>query len=445
MSYNLHKIAGIIQNIMNNTKEGMVGSEGYQCVKTLSGAGSTIRIKGEGIDFTGKMPDDAPPAVSIVNEGCDALTDVVREVLQDPQLREKVGQKAVEEQIANFVQKHFGKPLAGEMAEVIKEEILKPLRSDIRPWNFIVPVVNLVVKTPLAIGPIRFVPEVTPIVDATRFLMDHTFGGSPFSQELSCATMLKVIYNATNMSPAFAYVRIDAHPKHCEIRGCAVAELGINLLRSFTHVFYNHDQLVRFGLPSEVQNGLWWSLSLGLDEKHMFQAATAQRGTLFQFELDESKIDHLNKNCAFEEGVNILSRDPNDWNTFETAIIRSIQALGRSVVSHNHDQSFLGCTTAIERILIPDGCETTVERFSDRLALLIGAGKENRLWISQTAKRLYDVRSQIVHAAVAGVTEEDYSMMEKFALRSIIMALGMRKDFKNHDVFCSEINARKFE
>ena len=118
--------------------------------------------------------------------------------------------------------------------------------------------------------------------------------------------------------------------------------------------------------------------------------------------------------------------------------------MGRSVVAQSADESFLGCTIAVERLLIPDGTETTVERFSDRLALLIGATEEERVWTSRSAKRLYDLRSKIVHAAFAGVTDDDYLRMEDWAIRCLIDGLKARTTVPDHAEFCAKINAKKF-
>ena len=60
----------------------------------------------------------------------------------------------------------------------------------------------------------------------------------------------------------------------------------------------------------------------------------------------------------------ILFRPADKRNSLETVLIDSFQALGRAVVAPTNELFFLGCTIALERLLIPDGEQTTTERWS---------------------------------------------------------------------------------
>ena len=175
-----------------------------------------------------------------------------------------------------------------------------------------------------------------------------------------------------------------------------------------------------------------------------FQLENESTGPLMPFNLNDEKITHLGERCGFRDGAAILQKHESDWTSLESVVIQASQALGRSVVASSVDESFLGCTIAVERLLIQDGIDTTVERFSDRLALLLGGSKEVRESISKTAKRLYDLRSKIVHKAFAGITDDDYRIMENWAISCLIEALQTRQSEESHAEFCRTINARKF-
>jgi hypothetical protein len=446
VSYNLKHIASLATTILANTKEGMADPDRYRRIRVLGGKGSVITVKGETGGFTGRMPDDAAPTVSFVDDGCGALAEAVQEILKDAAFREKVGQAAVLESVGKFAQNHFGHPAPDEMRQAIKDEILQPLRAEIRPWKVIVPVVNLVVKTPLSIGPVTLTSYEPTLAEATAYVVNHPFGGPPETHDQQRVAALNVVRQTTGESKAFAHVQTEAHPKHCCIRGRATAALAINLLRSFTHAFYSHSRRVRFGLSSELQTGISISrlLSLGQEDRTFFQAVCETKGALFPFELDGGKISHLRERYAFGEAVSIMEKNPDKWTPLEYVVVQAAQTLGRSVLAQSADESFLGCTIAVERLLIPDGTDTTVERFSDRLALLLGATEEDRVLISRSAKRLYDLRSKIVHAAFVGVTDDDYVRMENWAIRCLIEGLKARTTVPNHAEFCDKINTKKF-
>lgn len=85
-----------------------------------------------------------------------------------------------------------------------------------------------------------------------------------------------------------------------------------------------------------------------------------------------------------------------------------------------------------------DNEEATTERFADRLAFLIGTTGEQRAHIAKTARRLYDIRSRIVHAGLRDVVDDDWKMIESLAISAVIKTLGhhgkltSQKELRDH-------------
>jgi len=444
MSYDLNAIALLITTILANTKEGMADVNRYRRIRVLGGKGSVITVKGETSGFSGRIPDDAAPTVSFVDDGCDALEKAFHEILKDSTFSEKVGQAAVIESVGRFAQNHFGRPEPGDMRKAIKDEILKPLRAKIRPWKVIVPVINLIVETPISIGPITLAAHEPTLAELTTHVVNNVSGGPPETHDQQRAAHLAVARQIIGESKAFAHVLTEAHLKHCHICGRATAALAINLLRSFTHVFYSHCDRACFGLSSELQTGTSSLLALSQDNTPTYRRVWTRKNAIQPFVLDGRKISFLREKCAFGEAVSIMEKNQGDWTPLESVVVQAAQALGRSVVAQSVDESFLGCTIAVERLLIQDKTETTVERFSDRLALLLGVTEKERVWISRSAKRLYGLRSDIVHAAYVGITDDDYRIMESWAISCLIKGLKARSTIPEHMEFCDKINAKKF-
>jgi hypothetical protein len=183
-------------------------------------------------------------------------------------------------------------------------------------------------------------------------------------------------------------------------------------------------------------------MALGQDETHTFSMQNETQGTLLPFVLNDFRIGHLTGKCHLGLIQEILLRSADARNSLETVLIQAFQALGRAIVAPTNDLFFLGCTIALERMLIRDGEETTTERWSDRLAVVLSDDPARRMAIMQRAKRLYDIRSRMVHAAFAGVLEEDARVMERWAVTVVLSTLGRHKEFSSHDAFCKSVDPR---
>jgi hypothetical protein len=343
MSYNRKLLGEHLERIFAHTRDGFVDPNSVRALFVIGGEGTAISFQGVAAKLGGVLPEGAGPTLSIVDDGYDALMDFVDEALKDEELRELVGKEAVQKQVTDFVQSSGGTMPQGDAADLVRNEILRPLREAIRPWVCVVPVVNLQVKANLEIGSTMFVPRSSGALEATRFVMDHEYAGDTDKQDAQRFQFVEMVNQLTDSASAFARVTFKAHPKHTNAVAVTHAEIAINVLRAFTHAFYRHDLRARFGLPTEIQPGRWWSMALGQDDQHTMQCNSHDRGALAPFELDEAKTTHLMRNCHFETLLSIATRSPEVRNTLEQVILQSVQSIGRSVVAPSVDRAFLGC------------------------------------------------------------------------------------------------------
>ena len=99
---------------------------------------------------------------------------------------------------------------------------------------------------------------------------------------------------------------------------------------------------------------------------------------------------------------------------------------------------------ALERLLISEGEETTTERFTDRLTLVLGNDPEIRLKIRDKAKDLYNKRSKIVHASFFGIEDKDYFLFEIWAIKILVYMLKNLSKHISHKAFCNSIDEIKY-
>ena len=98
----------------------------------------------------------------------------------------------------------------------------------------------------------------------------------------------------------------------------------------------------------------------------------------------------------------------------------------------------------MERLLVADKEEATTERFADRLAFLNGATGEQRAHIAKTAKRLYNIRSRIVHAGLRDVVDDDWKLIEVLAVSAVMKTLGQLDKWASHVEFRDHLDRLKY-
>ena len=443
-SYDKGHLAEHLKKVYEFTWTGSHVPEGCHNYTIIGGRGTGFKFTSDKGTFEGVMSEGSGPTLVVFNDGKDALHSFVEEALKDEEVRDLVGPDALEKQLQTVLQSTNGLLPNGDLREFIRFQIMKPLRDELQVWISFVPVVNLVVTMPFRIGDVEFISQGKASVETKQFIEDHRFGGdNDVHKEQQKRAILSKVEECCQQCRGFARVSVRAHSKRVKDVASDKALIAINILRSCTHLFHSYSEKAWFGLCSEMATGVSNMVSLGQTEEHRFYIDSEVGGPRTEFVLDAQKIEHLTSKCHFANIQYIIDKSFEQRDSLETAIVQGFQALGRAIVAPTIDMRFLGCTIALERLLIRDGEETTTERWSDRLAVILGHDPEKRQAIIQRAKKLYDLRSRIVHAAYSGVADADARTMERWAVGVIVSTLARHKEFSSHEEFCKRIDPRE--
>jgi hypothetical protein len=443
MCYNKGELINLLRVIFQNTHQD-IDWDFNKANKVLIGGGSRISFKGEKGNFEGVVPDGEGPTLVILKDGISAFNKFVIEVMKDNEFKKYIAPTAIEKKLESVLRKTQGKLPETDILEFLKLEILKPLREEIRPWIAYVPIDNLTVQNKLKIGDVVFLSKEVVKNELDDLYSKHQYAGTTEEQNEQREGINKVLDYFYENCYSYAKVAVRAHETKSSQKAIEIAYVSINALRAFTHIMYSHTMKPYFGLPNEVQRGAWLTVLYGNDENKGFHIDFHQRQSLVTFEINETNINKLNEYCCFQKIQQILATPPDKRRDIENIIIQTLQALGNSVVSPTIDMKFLNCTIALERLLIAEGEETTTERFTDRLTLILSNDPKNRLRIREKAKDLYNKRSKIVHAAFFGVEEEDYRLFENWAIGILVHILKTYSKYKSHKDFCNIIDELKY-
>ena len=100
-------------------------------------------------------------------------------------------------------------------------------------------------------------------------------------------------------------------------------------------------------------------------------------------------------------------------NEVEELLLTAVRWSGRATVPERLEESFLLYAIALECIVLPgtDGGELR-HRLSQRVARLLGGDMGDRVVLQKKTKKLYDIRSKIVHSGFYEVNEDDLNVNE---------------------------------
>ena len=447
MSYNIQILTELFKRIHDNTFDKTIDTDKHRRFKILGGAGTIIQLSNENKTLTMKVPDEEGKTLRIIDEGVDAIEQFVRELQKDKEIKEYVSPNGIEKQIEDVLRRNFGS--INDYESFVKTSIVKAIRENINTWEVYIPLVNLKIEKELNLGDVSFVPNNLAANTINDFVSkgDYRFhGNTEEEKEGARRTFLGLLSQITDGYYAFAKVICRSHSSNIEVVATNKAFMAINSIRAFLHVLCPYFMKALWGLPQEITSGLSGIVSLNQGEKHNFGLNYIKNGALTLFVLGLKSIERLHSTCHLETIQNILAKIATTRNSLENAIIYSLQAIGKSIVAPTTDMRFIGYITAIERLLIRDGEEATVEKFTDRLVFVLPTDSSTRLKLVGRAKELYNKRSRMLHAAsFFDIFEEDEYDAEHWAINLVTYALKKSKEGYDHKRFCEDIVNRKYQ
>ncbi len=432
MSYDKKKLANYVSELLSNTTADFEKVDRDRPYSILGGAGSHVELTNQaGQTFVGKMSEEGTPTLYILEAGLRSLYAFVDECLKDREFATKIGSDALVKHLQATAKKFYAvSPSDLDLAKIVKEDILQALRAEIRQWRVHVPISNLQIQQPLTIGRVTFVRHEEGVVASTKIIIDHQGPPNADRSTSDKAALLVTIGAISQQGSAWAVAEIESHEKRVSEVAREEIETAVNVIRAFTHVFNSRSLHSAFGLPYELTNGTAGFIS---QSKDLFLIQMDRRGFFHPFDLNEIVVTKLKSEYYFDQLVRIAGTAWGSLNSLEKAVRVAFHWLGRSIIALTKAEAFTQCVIALERLLITDDEETTVERFADRLAYLLSDKSDERKAIHRAAKRLYDVRSRIVHAGFDSIEERQIQEIENLAVGGLVKAASLLDSLVDHN------------
>jgi Apea-like HEPN len=204
--------------------------------------------------------------------------------------------------------------------------------------------------------------------------------------------------------------------------------------------FINNDYPPLYGvhLPWERQGTN--EQFIGFSKRHTV-VQHSMTGAFIKFD-----IRLVNKDARFKRASELLAaRKPN---TFQQRLLSALQWAGRASSQERFDQSFLFYAISLENLLLGNKNKAELSyRLSVHGAHLIGTDELTRNTISRNLVALYQLRSDLVHAGSAEISDLDLAMIRRYAKYGVYRLLSddtfysMEKEERLDEFFKSKVLA----
>jgi hypothetical protein len=116
----------------------------------------------------------------------------------------------------------------------------------------------------------------------------------------------------------------------------------------------------------------------------------------------------------------------NNLNKFEKRIMLAVEWIGQSMADPSPQSAFIKAAIALEIIFTYNEKEiitpSIMNQISESIALILGSSVDERLKIESRVKKLYGLRSKIVHSGKKDISQADYKTLLEIA-RSVIIKI----------------------
>jgi hypothetical protein len=438
MSYDKKKLTNILKDIIKFTTDEDKEKKLFGNSITLLGGGTKIKMTGkDGKSIVIDTVGEDSRTIYIYGEGMLLVDDFANECLKDSTMLNSIGSDAISTALKNTVRKLYKTELDDTALAVEITDMLKSLKEQIKTWLVSLPIKNINVTGSVKVGNVTFMNKDLGHVDNLTYAL--TYDNTEIGKQ-NKPINLKAVESVYFQADAWAVLEVSAHGSSIFNVARLHIERAINIIRAFTHVIFNSELPFGFGFPSDLSDGKTGCIARR-EKDHL--VSYEMSGHFYPIELNEVVLNKLRSHCFFDVYCDLSTKPWKDLNKLEQVILVSLGWLGRSVIARTKAEAFTLCTIAIERLLISDGESTTVESFSDRLALLLGKKLETRKLINKSAKLLYNIRSKIVHSGFEDVEQRQLQEIESLALRALIHTTQRLTDLKDHRAFIDTLNDLK--
>jgi hypothetical protein len=171
-------------------------------------------------------------------------------------------------------------------------------------------------------------------------------------------------------------------------------------------------------LPGDLEPHRFETIILNEGDGASYYMGERRIGSLQNLEIPRIIESNKNNNIGFDHIISLLQK--NNLNKLELALINAIHWAGRAVVAKRREEAFLLYAIALESIVLVDNPGNELAyRLRIRIAHLVTSNPGNRDEVVSVVKKLYDLRSKLVHDGKYEITDLELASIKSISIRCI--------------------------
>jgi len=365
--------------------------------------------------------------VGIVGEDHETLTNVAHRIANDQAYRDSLSTEFVYTSCIDWVQARVNR--SANTPQQFTDFLAVAASKAIKPHEVWLPIPTITIPKAFRLGWVTFRRVTKPMMDQYEGIYSKTLSDAKAAFE----RLRSRIQGITT-----ACVAVNAEPIRGQEIALEKAEDAIGILR--------------LACPSIVNPYEWAPLDHSFFDRPTRMALQVQNMNiigetrsshpqmLHQWLVTLDELDRHFKG-VWACGHNLIISERNE---FQKILLGASVHFSKSILKADLAERLLYVVTALEAIFIKDANEGIVQNLRERMAILSGPGKDDRLRKRDVIARVYQVRSDFVHR---GLPLKDRELLEEFftdALATIYFLLHNYKKWRTKTDFLKSLDDHKF-
>ncbi len=217
--------------------------------------------------------------------------------------------------------------------------------------------------------------------------------------------------------------------------------LSMDILNFYSDLIPYHDGFIY--PPGECQHIYIVIPMISVNKKVGLNFKYHRVGSQTNFSIAKLIEEDKKRNLGLTKISNLIAKS---YNHLEDRIISAMRWAGSATVEQDKEKSFLEYAISLETIILFEtDREELTNRLGTRVAQLLSEDVEICTKIKNDIKRLYKIRSDIVHNGKYQVSDSDLALIRYYAKRSILRLLtGTEFNSMDKDKLLGWFNKRTF-
>lgn len=214
----------------------------------------------------------------------------------------------------------------------------------------------------------------------------------------------------------------------------------LDLLR-FSSQFFHYRNTISIGFEGEIIRGNY-PLIMHKANFYGYNIPNEYKGPLHNFEIDNYKIQHLEK-IGILKLSKILEKSDSDKTGFENILLLALHWFSNFMTQKQIENQFLSLMITLEIFLTPGG-ERVSSYISDAAARILKLGLKDRKELKDEITKFYTKRSNIVHGKRDKMPDsDDVNQLQEIVARLLLWMIKKSQIFKDKDDLLKYIEKRK--